>query len=161
MLENKEKNPTSSGLVGPDYGQVNGQKRKMLKTIGRTAVAVCLICCLPFFAGCGGSAADDDTTIEVENDTTTIIDDTITEDENDTTAIIDDTTTEDENNNAITGNGGVLRTSLPNGGITEIYFLDTLADAPDDAEDVSEARDDSVLCWTEDTVSTLLGTAAW
>lgn len=35
--------------------------------------------------------------------------------------------------------------------ITEIRFLNTLKDAPANAADLSEAKDRSVLCWTEGT----------
>ncbi|MCD7760848.1 MAG: BspA family leucine-rich repeat surface protein, partial [Clostridiales bacterium] len=41
--------------------------------------------------------------------------------------------------------------------ITKIYFLDTLADAPEDAADLSEAGDGGVLCWTEGTIQYIAG----
>ncbi|MCD8383177.1 MAG: BspA family leucine-rich repeat surface protein, partial [Clostridiales bacterium] len=41
--------------------------------------------------------------------------------------------------------------------ITEIYFLDTLADAPSDAADLSRLGDGSVLCWTEGSTQYIAG----
>ncbi|MCD8190347.1 MAG: DUF285 domain-containing protein [Clostridiales bacterium] len=41
--------------------------------------------------------------------------------------------------------------------VTEIYFLDTLTEAPEEAADISQGKDHSVLCWTEGTVQYIAG----
>ncbi|MCD8191046.1 MAG: DUF285 domain-containing protein [Clostridiales bacterium] len=45
----------------------------------------------------------------------------------------------------------------PKGNVKEVRFLDTLAGAPGTAADLSEAKDRSVLCWTEEGVQYIAG----